>query len=170
MAASYRGQADGIHDGIWCPSLNGWRENTTKLRPHTAIRRRPIHSKTSTPPTRTGQIKTLIVYTEHKEISAAAHQGQRHFNHACTTFPKDVECNNGPLALGSDFVEGLEVLEYQDFPVDGQVSGAALFRDNSHFVTWPHITGGWEGQSKVINKAKMQSRPSPCLGRTELVI
>jgi hypothetical protein len=81
----------------------------------------------------------------------------RAFNQAFTAFPRDVGFNNGLSAPQPDFVEGLEIREYQPFPVDEQVSGAVLFRDDPFSVTLPHIAGEWKGRGKDMDEAKMRS-------------
>ncbi|KAK4033189.1 hypothetical protein C8A01DRAFT_40349 [Parachaetomium inaequale] len=81
----------------------------------------------------------------------------RAFNQAFTAFPRDVGFNNSLSAPQPNFVEGLEIREYQPFPVDEQVSGAVLFRDDPFSVTLPHIAGEWKGRGKDMDEAKMQS-------------
>lgn len=48
---------------------------------------------------------------------------KRAFSQAFTAFPKDVGFNNGLSALQPDFAEGLEMQEYDPFPVDGHTGG-----------------------------------------------
>jgi hypothetical protein len=59
----------------------------------------------------------------------------RAFNQAFTAFPRDVGFKDGLPAPQPDFVEGLEIREYQPFPIDEQVGGAVLFRDDPFSVT-----------------------------------
>ncbi|KAK3371919.1 hypothetical protein B0H63DRAFT_503366 [Podospora didyma] len=83
---------------------------------------------------------------------------QRVFNQPFTGFPKDVGFNNGLSAPQPDFVEGLEMQEYDPFPVDEYVEGAVLYKDNPGSLSLPHFAGEWKGCGKHMEKAKLQSR------------
>jgi hypothetical protein len=81
----------------------------------------------------------------------------RAFNQAFTGIPKDAGFNTGLSAPEPGFIEGLEIREYQPFPVDEQGSGAVLSKDDPFSVTLPHIAGEWKGRGKDMAEAKMQS-------------
>lgn len=82
---------------------------------------------------------------------------KRTLNQAFTAFPKDVGFNNSLSAPQPDFVEGLEMEEYQPFPVDEYVPGAVLVKDNPRSVTLPHIAGEWKGPGGDMREATLQS-------------
>ncbi|CAH0022752.1 unnamed protein product [Clonostachys rhizophaga] len=80
----------------------------------------------------------------------------RTLNQSFTRFP-DVGFNDGLSAPQPDFIEGLEMEEYDPFPVDEQVDGAVLFKDNPSSLTLPHIAGEWKGPNGNMGKAMLQS-------------
>lgn len=82
---------------------------------------------------------------------------QRVFNQAFTGFPKDVGFNKGLSAPQPDFIEGLRMQEYRPFPVDEEVSGAVLYKDNPRSLTLPHLAGEWKGPGKDMAETKLQS-------------
>ncbi|KAJ9155682.1 Heterokaryon incompatibility protein [Pleurostoma richardsiae] len=67
------------------------------------------------------------------------------FNRAFTAFPKNVGFNSGLSTPQPDFTEGLEMQEYDPFPVEEHVSGAVLYKDDPYSVTLPHLAGEWKG-------------------------
>lgn len=75
----------------------------------------------------------------------------RVFSHAFTGFPKDVGFNNGLSAPQSDFVEGLNLQEFDPFPVHRYVSGAVLFKDYPNSLTLLHVAGEWKGRGKKMD-------------------
>jgi hypothetical protein len=81
----------------------------------------------------------------------------RAFNQAFTAFPKDVGFNNGLSAPQPDFVEGLEMRDYDPFPVDECVSGAVLYKDDPRSLTLPHLAGEWKGRGKDMMEARLRS-------------
>ncbi|KAK0635851.1 hypothetical protein B0T17DRAFT_517470 [Bombardia bombarda] len=83
---------------------------------------------------------------------------KRTLNQAFTGFPKDVGFNNGLSAPQPDFVEGLEMEEYQPFPIGEYVPGAVLVKNNPRSVTLPHIAGEWKGPGGDMREAELQSR------------
>ncbi|POR32988.1 Uncharacterized protein TPAR_06803 [Tolypocladium paradoxum] len=82
---------------------------------------------------------------------------KRAFNQAFTGFPKDVGFNNGLSAPQPDFIEGLEMEEYRPFPVDKQIGGAVLYKDDPYSMTLPHLVGEWKGRGKDMEEARLQS-------------
>lgn len=79
------------------------------------------------------------------------------FNQAFTGFPEDVGFNHGLSTPKPDFVEGLEMGEFDPFPIDEHVDGAVLHKDNPFSLTLPHIAGEWKGVGKDMEKARQQS-------------
>jgi hypothetical protein len=49
------------------------------------------------------------------------------------------------------------MLEYKPFPVNKNVSGAVLYKDNIRSLTLPHLAGEWKGRGKDMEKARLQS-------------
>ena len=100
----------------------------------------------------------------------------RAFNRQFTGYPKEVGFCQGLSAPQPDFVQGLEMQDFQQFPVDEQVSGAVLCKDDRRSVTLPHFAKEWKGPDGHMKKAMLQSaydgaalsthgaRPFPTLG------
>jgi hypothetical protein len=82
---------------------------------------------------------------------------ERVFNQAFTGFPKDVGFNNGLPAPQPDFVEGLEMPDYNPFPVDEHISGTVIYKDDPCSLTLPHLAGEWKGRGKDMDEARLQS-------------
>ncbi|KAJ2891395.1 hypothetical protein MKZ38_000509 [Zalerion maritima] len=82
---------------------------------------------------------------------------KREFNRTFTNYPKNVGFNDNLSAPQPDFIEGPEMLQYDPFPVDEHVPGAALYRDDPRFITLPQIAGEWKGPAGDIREARMQS-------------
>ncbi|KAH6619163.1 hypothetical protein B0J18DRAFT_467340 [Chaetomium sp. MPI-SDFR-AT-0129] len=83
---------------------------------------------------------------------------QRALNQPFTGFPEDVGFNNGLSAPQPDFVEGLEMHGFDPFPVEEDVDGAVLYKDNPFSVTLPHLAGEWKGRGKDMDEAELQAR------------
>lgn len=84
------------------------------------------------------------------------HGYNRCLNQSFTGFP-NVSFNSGLSAPQPDFIEGLEIEEYDPFPVDELVDGAVLYSDNPFSLTLPHIAGEWKGPSGKMGNAILQS-------------
>lgn len=82
---------------------------------------------------------------------------QRAFNQAFTGFPKDVGFNNGLSAPQPDFVEGLEMEEFDPVPVETHLDGAVLFKDDLYSIAIPHLAGEWKGRGKDMEEAGLQA-------------
>ncbi|KAF4513344.1 hypothetical protein G6O67_000623 [Ophiocordyceps sinensis] len=82
---------------------------------------------------------------------------KRAFNQAFTGFPNDVGFNNGLSAPQPDFAEGLEMQQFDPFPVDENVTGAVLYKDSPDSLTLPHLAGEWKGRGKDMIEARLQS-------------
>ncbi|KAJ2895956.1 hypothetical protein MKZ38_006002 [Zalerion maritima] len=100
---------------------------------------------------------TMVVETSGKLLKEYPKGYDRVFNQACTGFPKGAGFNSGLSAPQPDFVEGLEMEEYDPFPVDEHVSGAALYKDDPHSLILPHLAGEWKGPGKDMTEAELQS-------------
>lgn len=82
---------------------------------------------------------------------------RRTFNHAFTGFPNNVGLNNKLSPPQPDFVEGLELSQYSNLPVETLIQGSVLYQDNPHSIVLPHIAGEWKGPGKDMMQAELQS-------------
>ncbi|OAA63243.1 hypothetical protein SPI_03406 [Niveomyces insectorum RCEF 264] len=78
------------------------------------------------------------------------------FDRSFTGFPDDVGFNDGLSAPQPDFVEGLEIGEYDPVPVDDHIPGAALYKDDPYSLVLPHVAGEWKGPSGNMGTARLQ--------------
>ncbi|KAJ2895046.1 hypothetical protein MKZ38_006972 [Zalerion maritima] len=79
------------------------------------------------------------------------------FNRLFSGLPDYVGFNNELSAPQPDFVEGLEQREFNPVPVDEQIEGAVLYKDEPHAITLPHIAGEWKGPHGNMGEARLQS-------------
>ncbi|KAI1499859.1 hypothetical protein F5X99DRAFT_410647 [Biscogniauxia marginata] len=99
-----------------------------------------------------------MIYEMAKLLKEHNDRGYRKvLNQAFTAFPKEVGFNNGLSAPQPDLVEGLQLRRFLPFPVDEQLDGAALIKDDPYSITLPHLAGEWKGPGKDMNEARMQS-------------
>ncbi|KAI0543289.1 hypothetical protein F4679DRAFT_577735 [Xylaria curta] len=82
---------------------------------------------------------------------------ERMLNQAFTGFPKNVGFNNGLSPPQPDLVEGFRVNEFFPFPVDEEVNGGILVKDDLYSVALPHWAGEWKGRGKNMEDARFQS-------------
>jgi hypothetical protein len=82
---------------------------------------------------------------------------QRSYNQAFTNFPKNVGFNNGLSAAQPDMVEGLDMPEFDPFPVREQLGGAATVYSGPQATTLPHLAGEWKGPGKDMILAQTQA-------------
>ncbi|KAH8696863.1 hypothetical protein GQ44DRAFT_593415, partial [Phaeosphaeriaceae sp. PMI808] len=75
-------------------------------------------------------------------------------NYTLKEFPYDI-INNSLSAMQFDFAQ--EVPEYRPFPVNEQVNGAILYKDNPCPVPLPYLAGGWNGSGMDMPEARLQS-------------
>lgn len=80
------------------------------------------------------------------------------FSRVFTAFPKEVGFNNDLPAPQPDFAEGLEMQEYDPFPVEEHVSGAVLYKDDPYSMTLPHLAGEWKNPDGSMAEVTLQSR------------
>ncbi|TPX14916.1 uncharacterized protein E0L32_005025 [Thyridium curvatum] len=133
------------------------------------IRERLARSRqTASPPESVYRQYARTVATAHSEATMVVKAGgkllkeydddgyHQEFNQAFIGYPKDAGFNNRLSAPQPDFIEGLEMEEFQPFPVD-DVSGAVLYKDDRRSVTLPHIAGEWKGRGKDMEEAALQS-------------
>lgn len=100
---------------------------------------------------------TLLIRTNGKLLKEYQDKGYtKQFNHAFSSFPKNIGINNGLSAPQPDFVEGLEMQEYYPFPIDENFKGAVLYKDNPHSLTLPQLAGEWRFGGKDMDGAKLQ--------------
>jgi hypothetical protein len=86
--------------------------------------------------------------------------GQRYgriYNQAFTGFPKNVELNNGLPAAQPDIVEGLEITDFDQFPVRRELGEAAVPAAERDPLTLPHLAGEWKGPGEDIIIAEIQA-------------
>ncbi|KAI0407325.1 hypothetical protein F4802DRAFT_555040 [Xylaria palmicola] len=83
---------------------------------------------------------------------------QKSFNQQFTAFPRDVGLNNGLSAPQPDLAEGLLMREYGRFPVEEDVKGAVLYKDNLNSLTLPHLAGELKARGGNMEKAMLQGR------------
>ncbi|KAF2964694.1 hypothetical protein GQX73_g8888 [Xylaria multiplex] len=116
-----------------------------------------VGSLYSKPPTNLGTI-----HEQHAKPRASASPTEsmyEHYSHTvskigneATTVYNDVGFNNGLSAPQPDFTEGLEMREYDPFPVDEQVSGAVLYKDDPYSVTLSHLAGEFKSPNGAGTK------------------
>ncbi|KAJ8063114.1 hypothetical protein OCU04_008356 [Sclerotinia nivalis] len=82
---------------------------------------------------------------------------QRSYNQAFTNFPKNVGFNNDLSAAQPDMVEGLDMPEFDPFPVREQLGGAATVYSGLQATTLPHLAGEWKGPGKDMILAQTQA-------------
>ncbi|KND91729.1 hypothetical protein TOPH_03830 [Tolypocladium ophioglossoides CBS 100239] len=101
---------------------------------------------------------TMVVEVSGKLLKEYDDDGyKRVFNQAFTGFPNDVGFNNSLSAPQPDFAEGLEMQQYDPFPVDENIRGAVLYKDSPGSLTLPHLAGEWKGRGKDMEEARLQS-------------
>jgi hypothetical protein len=100
---------------------------------------------------------TMVFEVGHKMLKEHPDGYDRAFNQAFTSFPKDVGFNDGLSTPQPDFVEGLQLQEYDPFPVEKYISGAMLYKDDPFSLTLPHVAGEWKGRGKDMEEARLQS-------------
>ena len=72
-------------------------------------------------------------------------------------FPKNVGFNNALSAAQPDMIEGLEMPEFDPFPVSEELGGAAVPYFPPNAITLPHLAGEWKGPGKDMNLARLQA-------------
>jgi len=72
-------------------------------------------------------------------------------------FPKNVGFNNGLSAAQPDMIEGLEMPDFDPFPVFEELGGAAIPYLSPNAITLPHLAGEWKGPGKDMNLARLQA-------------
>lgn len=101
---------------------------------------------------------TMVVEVSGKMLKEYDDHGyKRAFNQAFTGFPNDVGFNNGLPTPQPGFAEGLEMQQYDPFPVDDNISGAVLYKDSPGSLALPHLAGEWKGRGKDMEEARLQS-------------
>jgi hypothetical protein len=82
---------------------------------------------------------------------------QRSYNQAFTNFPKNVGFNNELSAAQPDMVGGLDMPEFDPFPVREQLGGAATFYSGPQATALPHLAREWKGPGKDMILAQTQA-------------
>ncbi|KAH6714503.1 hypothetical protein BKA61DRAFT_461383, partial [Leptodontidium sp. MPI-SDFR-AT-0119] len=80
----------------------------------------------------------------------------RVYNQAFNDFPKNVGFNNGLSATQPDMIEGLEMTEFDPFPVRQELGGAAVPTPERDPLTLPYLAGEWKGPGKDMILAETQ--------------
>lgn len=78
------------------------------------------------------------------------------FNQPFEDFPKNVGFNRLSAAQ-PDMVEGIDVREFDPFPVRQQLGGAAVPSMGPNAITLPHLAGEWKGPGKDMILAQHQT-------------
>jgi hypothetical protein len=82
---------------------------------------------------------------------------RRVYNQAFSDFPKDVGLNNGLSAAQPGMVEGLDMTEFDPFPIRRELGGAAIPTVELDPPTLPHLAGEWKGPGKDMFLAQTQA-------------
>lgn len=81
----------------------------------------------------------------------------KRFNQSFSNFPKNVGFNNGLSAAQPDMIEGINMPEFEPFPVREQLGGAATVYPGLAATTLPHLAGEWKGPGKDMILAQTQA-------------
>jgi hypothetical protein len=92
-----------------------------------------------------------------KEYDEAYSGYSKVYNQAFTAFPKNVGLNNGLSAAQPDRVGGLNIGEFDRFPVRQELGGAAVPTSGPHATTLQHFTREWKGPGKDMIEAQTQA-------------
>jgi hypothetical protein len=103
--------------------------------------------------------QTVLLQTSQllKEYDGADSGYSKVYNHPFNTFPKNVGFNDGLSAAQPDMVEGLDMPEFDPFPVRQQLGGAAVVTSGSNATTLSHLAGEWKGPGKDMVEAQTQA-------------
>ncbi len=103
--------------------------------------------------------QTILLQTSQllKEYNEVDSRYSKVYNQAFNAFPRNVGFNNGLSATQPDMVEGLEMPEFDPFPVRQQLGGAAVPTLGPHAITLPHLAGEWKGPGKDMVLAQTQA-------------
>jgi hypothetical protein len=103
--------------------------------------------------------QTVLLQTSSllKEYGTDDSRYSRVYNQAFIAFPKNVGFNTGLSAAQPDMVEGLEMPEFNPFPVRQQLGGAAVPTSGTNAITLPHLAGEWKGPGKDMILAQTQA-------------
>lgn len=78
------------------------------------------------------------------------------FNKRCVLFPQKAGFNNGLTILQPDFVQGLAIQEFGDFPVNEYIDGSVL-HEATYPITLAHIAGEFKALGMNLEHAKLQA-------------
>jgi hypothetical protein len=81
----------------------------------------------------------------------------KRYNQPFSDFPKNVGFNSGLPAAQPDMIEGLDMPEFEPFPVDEQLGGAATVYSSPAATTLPHLAGEWKGPGRDMISAQTQA-------------
>ncbi|TVY90852.1 hypothetical protein LAWI1_G005641, partial [Lachnellula willkommii] len=103
--------------------------------------------------------QTVLLQTSSllKEYGTDDSRYSKVYNQAFIAFPKNVSFNTGLSAAQPDMVEGLEMPEFDPFPVRQQLGGAAVPTSGTNAITLPHLAGEWKGPGKDMILAQTQA-------------
>lgn len=72
-------------------------------------------------------------------------------------FPRDVGFNNGLSAAQAGLIKGLEIPQFDPFPIYEQLGGAAIPHIIPHGLALPHFAGAWKDQESEVKLAELQA-------------
>ena len=103
--------------------------------------------------------QTVVLQTSQllKEYDKADMRYSKVYNQVFNAFPKNIGFNNRLSAPQPDMVEGLEMPEFDPFPVRQQLDRAAVPTPSPHTITLPHLAGEWKGPGKDMRLAQTQA-------------
>jgi hypothetical protein len=83
---------------------------------------------------------------------------RRVYNQPFNDFPKNVGFNNGLSPAQPDMGEGLDLTQFDLFPIREETSlGAAVPSSGPNAIALPHLAGEWKGPGKDMNFARNQA-------------
>jgi hypothetical protein len=80
------------------------------------------------------------------------------YNQQFNDFPRNVGFNNGLSPAQPDMIEGLDLAQYDLFPIrEDSLLKAAVPSSGPNAITLPHLAGEWKGPGKDMNLARHQA-------------
>lgn len=128
------------------------RDNPPGIAQHNLYKRRVIGAVNE---------ETMIHVVDRNLLRQSDNPGYRSsIYHAFTRLPPNVGFNNDFPLVQPSYVEGLEMIEFDPFPVVSKINGAVLYKDVLSLITLPLLAG--------MCKARGGGRPRGSQGAGEL--